>query len=219
MFGADYHEGIVGLVASRLCETYYRPTLVMRADSDTVRGSARSIPEYHITHALESCDDLLLRYGGHAQAAGFTLAADQLAPLEERLRQHAAERLDLTTLVPRYCADALVELAEVTEGTVEALNLLEPVGEENQQATLATTGLRIRSLRACGSEGQHLQLRVTDGAIDRPVIAFRLGHLAQELKPGDTIDLMYAPSINTWQGRSTLQLQARAIRPSAVARG
>ena len=217
--GADYHEGIVGLVASRLCETYYRPTLVMRADSDTVRGSARSIPEYHITQALESCDDLLLRYGGHAQAAGFTLATDNLTPFAERLRQHAAERLDLTTLVPRHCADALLELAEVTEGTVEALNLLEPVGEENQQATLATTGLRIRSLRACGSEGQHLQLRVTDGAIDRPVIAFRLGHLAQELKPGDTIDLMYAPSINTWQGRSTLQLQARAIRPSAAARG
>ncbi len=216
--GADYHEGIVGLIASRLCESHYRPTLVMRADGETARGSARSIPEFHITHALEACDDLLLRYGGHAQAAGFTLAADQLPAFQARLRQHAAERLDPASLAPRHCADTIVELAEVTEATVEALQRLEPVGEENQPATLATLGLRIRSLRACGNQGKHLQLRVSDGSIDLPVIAFRMGHLAQELEPGDAIDLMYAPSINTWQGQRSLQLQAQAIRPSSAAR-
>ena len=216
--GADFHEGIVGLIASRLCESYYRPTLVMRADSETARGSARSIPEFHITQALETCDDLLLRYGGHAQAAGFTLAVAQLAEFQARLRQHAAERLDPAALAPRYCADTIVELAEVTEATVEALQRLEPVGEENQPATLATLGLRVRSLRACGNQGQHLQLIVSDGSIDRPVIAFRMGRLAQELRPGDAIDLMYAPGINTWQGRSSLQLQAQAIRPSSPVR-
>lgn len=214
--GADYHEGIVGLIASRLCEAYYRPTLVMRADGDTVRGSARSIPEFHITHALETCDDLLTRYGGHAQAAGFTLSVEHVDLFQERLRRHAAERLDPNELSPRYCADALVALGEVTEPTVKALSQLEPVGEGNQEAVLATVKLQVRGVRACGRESKHLQLRVSDGTVDRPVIAFRMGYLARELAAGDVIDLMYVPSINSWQGRDTLQLVARAIRPSTA---
>jgi len=212
--GPDYHEGIVGLIASRLCETYYRPTLVMRADGESARGSARSIPEFHITQALEACDDLLLRYGGHAQAAGFTLTADQLPMFQERLLRHAAERLDPRKLSPQHRADAVVSLGEISEATVDALSQLEPVGEENPEAVLATIGLEVRSVRPVGRQSKHLQLRVGDGTVERPVIAFRMGHLAREISPGDAIDLMYVPSINTWQGRSSLQLRATAIRPS-----
>jgi len=212
--GPDYHQGIVGLIASRLCETYYRPTLVMRADGESVHGSARSIPEFHITQALEACDDLLTRYGGHAQAAGFTLSADQIQPFQQRLLRHAAERLDLHKLVPNHRADALVPLSEISEATVEALSLLEPVGEENPEAVLATVGLQVRGLNPVGHQGKHLQLRVSDGTVDRPVIAFRMGYLAREIAIGDTIDLMYVPSINSWQGRHTLQLVAKAVRLS-----
>ncbi|MGC9359442.1 MAG: single-stranded-DNA-specific exonuclease RecJ [Anaerolineae bacterium] len=212
--GPDYHEGIVGLIASRLCETYYRPTLVMRADGESARGSARSIPEFHITHALEACDDLLVRYGGHAQAAGFTLRANQLSTFRERLLQHAAERLAPHELAPQHRADALVSLGEISESTVDALSQLEPVGEENPEAVLATIGLEVRSVRPVGRQSKHLQLRVGDGTVERSVIAFRMGHLAREISPGDAIDLMYVPSINTWQGRSSLQLRATAIRPS-----
>jgi len=204
----------VGLIASRLCETYYRPTLVMRADGESARGSARSIPEFHITQALEACDDLLLRYGGHAQAAGFTLTADQLPMFQERLLRHAAERLDPRKLSPQHRADAVVSLGEISEATVDALSQLEPVGEENPEAVLATIGLEVRSVRPVGRQSKHLQLRVGDGTVERPVIAFRMGHLAREISPGDAIDLMYVPSINTWQGRSSLQLRATAIRPS-----
>jgi single-stranded-DNA-specific exonuclease len=212
--GPDYHEGIVGLIASRLCETYYRPTLVMRANGDSARGSARSIPEFHITQALEACDDLLVRYGGHAQAAGFTLTRSQLPTFQERLLRHAAERLDPRKLIPQQRADALVSLGEISESTVHALAQLEPVGEDNPEAVLATIGLEVRSLRPVGRDSKHLQLCVSDGTVERAVIAFRMGHLAREINVGDAIDLMYVPSINTWQGRSSLQLRATAIRPS-----
>ncbi|MHB1293632.1 MAG: single-stranded-DNA-specific exonuclease RecJ [Anaerolineae bacterium] len=210
--GPDFHEGIVGLIASRLTEDFYRPSLVMRTDGDGVRGSARSIEGFHITHALDACADLLTRYGGHARAAGFSLPVQNVPAFRERLQAYATEHLPADMLGRRYDVDAIVSLDDIDPQTPEALARMEPFGEGNPEPALATLGVRVQSLRLVGQDGRHLRLTVSNGRRSLPVIAFRHGHLAAELAAGDLVDLIYRPTINTWQGQSSLQLVAGALR-------
>jgi single-stranded-DNA-specific exonuclease len=212
--GPDYHEGIVGLIASRLREAFYRPTLVLRADAETARGSARSVDGFHITHALDSCSDLLMRYGGHAQAAGFTLASDRLPEFRRRLQDYAAEHLAESALTPRLLVDAIVPLGALTPDVVSALATMEPFGKGNPEPLLASLGARIRSMNAVGQDGKHLRLNIHQANTSLPCIAFRQGALLDQYRPGDRIDLVYRPSMNHWQGRSTLQLVVEAVRPA-----
>lgn len=212
--GEDYHEGIVGLIASRLAEMYYLPTLVMRAADGKVRGSARSIEGYHITQALETCHDLLERYGGHAQAAGFTLDPQQIEAFRDRIEAHAEARLtDSPLLERRLEVDAIVGLGELTLEAVRALAELEPCGEGNPSPSLATLGLRVLKARVVGSDGKHLRLRLGDGRDAITAIAFRMGHLAEEHPPGGQVDVVYTPSVNEYNGSTSVQMVVQALRP------
>jgi len=220
--GPDFHEGIVGLIASRLCDEFYRPALVMRRGEERTRGSARSIEGFHITKALQACADLLIRFGGHAQAAGFTLASKDIEALRQRLEAYCREHLPDTLLERRVDVDAIISLDELTEETPVGLGLLEPCGEGNPQASLASLAVRIRETRAVGQEGKHLRLLVDAGDDDSvastralTAIAFRQGELAEALSPGDRVDLVYSPSLNNWQGETRLELVVHALRPSS----
>jgi len=212
--GPDFHEGIVGLIASRLVEEYYRPALVMRRGPQTTRGSARSIEGFHITAALDACAQLFLQHGGHERAAGFTLPTDNLEPLRQHLMAFGQEHLKEELLSPPFWVDAIVPLADILDTTPRALALLEPFGEQNPEPALATLNLRIVSLRAVGDQGKHLQLQVTDGARFLPAIAFRQGYRMGELKVGQFVDLVYRPKVNEWQGQPSLQLVVETIRPA-----
>ena len=214
-----FHEGIVGLVASRLTEEFYRPSLVMRQGEETTRGSARSIEGFHITQALDACGELLLQHGGHARAAGFTLPNENLPAFYERLEQYGMEHLKEEMLNRRRFVDARVSLSEITLETPAALAMLEPFGEGNPEPALATEGLQIKDIRPVGQEGKHLRLAMSDGVQSMPAIAFRQGHLANELKVGDMVDLIYRPVLSEWQGQVSLQLVIQAIRPSAASSG
>jgi len=211
----DFHEGIVGLVASRLTDQFYRPSLVMRRGRATTRGSARSVEGFHITHALDACSDLLSRYGGHARAAGFSLPNENLGAFRERLASYAAQNLTEEMLTPHPRVDAIVSLEEITEDTPAALSLLEPFGQGNPEPALATIGLRVLEMRAVGREGRHLRMTISDGHRSVGGIAFRQGHRASEFAPGDMIDLIYRPTRNEWQGRVSLQLEVKAMRRSS----
>jgi len=209
-----FHEGIGGLGASRLVDEFYRPCLVMRRGEAATRGSARSIDGFHITHALDACRDLLTRYGGHARAAGFALPNENLAAFRERLRGYGEENLTEEMLRPRHSVDALVSLEEIDEDAPNALAVLEPFGEGNPEPAFATTGLRVLEVRRVGREGRHLRMRVGDGDRSLPVIAFRQGHWADQIAPGDLIDLIYRPTLNEWRGTMSLQLVVQALRKS-----
>lgn len=209
----DFHEGIVGLVASRLCEEYYRPALVLKSGDEYARGSARSIEGLHITAALDSCADLLFRYGGHARAAGFTLLTSNLGAFRERLITFMMAQVQEDTFQQRLLVDAIIPLEVITGQTPSALDSLEPLGEGNPEPAVATLGLRLTRMRTLGAGGKHLRLEVSDGARTLPVIAFRQGDLASSLHVGQLIDLVYRPTYQEWQGQTTLQLVAQAIRP------
>jgi single-stranded-DNA-specific exonuclease len=166
----------VGLAASRLTEEFYRPSLVAECGPDQTKGSARSIPEFHITAALDQCADLLERYGGHAAAAGFTLKNENVPAFVERLQHIAAQHLNLTQLRPTLSIDGEVNLRGVRPALVEELDALQPFGYGNRTPCFVSRNLEIKAKRVVGQDQQHLKLTVHDGRQFWDGIAFRQGY-------------------------------------------
>lgn len=210
--GEEFHPGIVGLVASRLVEEYYRPSVVVEMGERYSRGSARSIPEFHITQALDQCADLLVRHGGHAAAAGFTCANERLSALQERLEAIAEEALAGQELVPALEIDVEIPLSEVTWELVGLLSLLEPFGEGNPAPLFLSRGVVVREARPVGKENQHLRLLLTDGRAVWDAIAFRFGEWGGEVP--QRADVVYCLEPNEWNGETRLQLNVQDLRPA-----
>lgn len=213
--GADYHPGIVGLVAGRLAEELYRPTIVAEMGPDETRGSCRSIPEFNITHALDECRDLLVRHGGHAAAAGFTVKNEHLPELRRRLEEIAVRELAALDLTPVLKIDCEYDLAERDGGFCALLQQLEPFGEGNPQPVFVSHGLEVvpKSVSTVKNEGKHLKMRVRapGSRVEWEAIAFRMGALADAL-PG-RLDLAYCLEMNDYTRAP--QLNVRDLRAAS----
>ncbi len=214
IFAADaaFVQGIVGLVAGRLTEEFYRPAIILHRGKEESHGSCRSIPEFNITEALDQCADLLLRHGGHAQAAGFAIHNDNLPAFHERMLALAAAQLNGRDLQPTLEIDAEVRLSQITLDLYEALQALEPCGNSFPQPILCARGLRVVHSRAVGAEASHLQLRLSDGTQSLKAIAFGFGKYAADLPP--VLDAAFQVSLNAWNGEQSLQLTIKDLRPS-----
>ncbi len=205
--------GIVGLVAGRLCEAWQRPAIVMEQGAQESRASCRSIPQFDITHALDQCADLLLRHGGHAQAAGFTVRNDNLPALRERLSLLAEQALAGQTLRPTLDIDAEVMARQLTTELLDELELLEPTGFGNPQPLFLLRKTRITERRLVGRDGSHLKLRLAaDGGHALDAIAFRQGPQSDHLP--SQVDLVFQLERNDWNGRRRLQLNVQDMRPA-----
>ena len=210
----DFKAGIVGLVASRLVDEFYRPAVVVEVGEKVSRGSCRSIPEFHITDALDKCTGLLVRHGGHAAAAGFTVSNENLDSLADRLRGLAAERLADVELIPALTADAEVELAHMSWELQRELAQLEPCGYANPHPLFLSRNVRLLGQRAVGKEGRHLKLRLSDDRATWDGIAFRQGEWAGKLP--DRVDIVYHLEVNEWNDQRRLQLNVQDVRPSGL---
>ncbi len=208
------HQGLVGLIASRLCEEHYRPAFVMTVTDGAYTGSARSIAGFHVTRALEGCADLLVRFGGHEAAAGFTLRPDAYDAFTARLLAHAADTLGAADLVPSRRVDAIIGLQELTMQTPRALAALGPFGEGNPEPLLASRGLVLRDVRRMGRDGRHLRLRVSGGESSVKCVGWGMGALAEQYAVGQAVDLLYSPEIDTYNGNESLQLNLVSVRPA-----
>jgi len=208
----EFNPGVVGLAASRLADLYYRPALVGEIDEEKelTRCSCRSIPEFHITEALDECADLLVRHGGHAAAAGFTIRNENVGAFLKRMREIAAEKLTGIDLRPVMVADMEVLLSDLSFEMLENLNYLEPTGYGNPRPVFVSRNVQLKSSRTVGSDKSHLKLSVTDGKATLDAIAFRLGHLKPDLPA--KIDLIYTFEVNEWRGRKSLQLNVKDIK-------
>jgi len=212
----NFEHGIVGLVAGKLAERFYRPALVLRQEEETARGSARSIPEFDISRALDAVDGLLIRHGGHPLAAGFTLKTANLPALREALTGLAAAELgDRSELRPTLEIDAEVNLEDLSWSLIEQFGRLEPTGEDNRPPVLLVRHARVRSLRTVG-EGKHLKLGLDSGPGSHvfDAIGFRLGDLKDALHEGSYVDSVFQVEINEWQGSRRLQLNLQDLRIS-----
>jgi single-stranded-DNA-specific exonuclease len=208
----SFNKGVIGLAASRLVDRYYRPAIVAYQDERFTRASCRSIPEFHITDALDLCGNLLVHHGGHAAAAGFTVRNENLPELLSRLQACAREHLANRDLRPKLTADAEIPLSDLKPDLLDYLKWLEPTGNGNGPAVFVSRNLSVKRSRAVGREGSHLKLYVTDGRIYYDAIAFRQGGLIDSLPP--VVDLLYTFEKNDFNGYSSLQLNVKDIHPS-----
>jgi single-stranded-DNA-specific exonuclease len=179
------------------------------------RASCRSIPEYDITAALRSCPDLLVRFGGHRAAAGFTVENAKLTALKEALTLHAEEALAGLDLVPVLDIDAAIPLGLVTGRLIRSLTQMAPFGEGNPEPAFLSRALLVTDARIVGNDGTHLKLSLRDGRSTWPAIAFGMaGDGWAEVKPGDRLDVVYTfcPDGN---GRGGMELRVKDLAPSA----
>jgi single-stranded-DNA-specific exonuclease len=211
----DFNPGVVGLAASRLTEVYYRPAIVAAKSAEETRGSCRSIPEFHITDALDLCKDLLVRHGGHAAAAGFTVKNKNLPELVSRLKQIAKDQLGSKDLRQTLSADVEVPLSELNFDVLKHLLFLEPTGYGNPEAIFVSRNVKVKMVRTVGAEGRHLKLTFEDerGA-SYDSIAFRMGHLKPDLP--QYVDILYHLEANEYNGRTTLQLNLKDVKPTGI---
>ena len=207
----SYSPGIIGLAASRLTEEFYRPSAVVVLEGEEARGSARSIPEFHITRALDSCRDLLLRHGGHAAAAGFTVAARDLPELGRRLEALARAELSGVVLQPGLAVDAEVRLADLV-GLNNVLPALEPCGMGNPTPVFVARGLTVREKRRVGGDGSHLKLNLEQAGRRMGAIAFRLGDAADALPP--RVDAAFQLMVNEYLGEKRDELNILDLAPA-----
>ena len=212
-FHQDYHQGLVGLVASRLVDEHYRPAIVGQVKGEYAVASCRSIPEFHITDALDHCADLFVRHGGHEMAAGFTIALENIPEFCQRMQVLADEKLAGRQLTPTLRADMEIELRKVPSDILERIELIEPVGQDNPEVVFISRGVQVLNKKGVGNEQQHLSLQLKDGQKIYHAIAFRQGHLAKELPA--KIDILYAVTQNDFNGLVSTQLNIKDIKPAA----
>ena len=212
---ADFNPGVVGLAASRLTETYYRPAVVAAKNTEETRGSCRSIPEFHITDALDLCKDLLVRHGGHAAAAGFTVKNQNLPELVARLKSIAKDQLSGKDLRQTLSADMEVSLTELNFEVLKHLQYLEPTGYGNPDAVFVSRNVKVKASRTVGADAKHLKLTFEDergATIDS--IGFRLGHLRDTLPA--RVDVLYHFEANEWNGKRSLQLNLKDVKATGI---
>jgi single-stranded-DNA-specific exonuclease len=206
-------------VAARLAEERYRPAVVAHLGEAEVRGSARSIPGFHITRALDECAELLTRHGGHAAAAGFTVARERVGELSDRLQAIARRELSGADLTPAIEIDARLSAGDITMRTVEFAESLEPCGSGNEAPLFSAHGLRVRSSRTVGADGKHLKLTLgSDGSTGAwDAIGFGMGSLARGLPT--RLEAAFRLERNTWGGYESLQMNLVDLRPEQAGAG
>lgn len=213
--GKGWHAGIVGLAAGRLCQKYYCPVCVLSEQDGLLHGSLRSIPGVHIHQCLQRCDDLLLRYGGHEQAAGVTLAVENYDAFCERL-QAAVSRTDPAQFTPAQEYDAELTLADCTSALLEELSLMAPFGCGNPPPLFLARGVAPEERRAVGAGGAHLKLALRQGERVMDGIAFSMGALAASMP--ESVDTVFSLERNVFRGVVSLQMGIKALRPVREAR-
>lgn len=215
--GRGWHEGVVGIVASRLVERYWRPVIVV-SDGDPARGSGRSIDGVDLHAALGACDDLLLRWGGHAQAGGLTIDPARVDELRARLAAWALEHVDDALLAPRDAIDAIVPGGELRFSLVEELERLAPYGNGWERPRLLAVDAQLSDASAVGGDGTHLRCTVVTAESRTGAIGFGMAPQLPELLERP-LDLAVRPSINRFRGAETLQLQLDRAYPVAAPPG
>jgi single-stranded-DNA-specific exonuclease len=212
--GEGWHRGVIGLAASRIAERLYRPTIVLSMENGTAHGSARSIGDFHLLTALESCCDLFEQFGGHAAAAGMKIASSQVEALRQALDSYAANLLSDEDLIPVLKIDARLSAETLGLAVVEEFDRFEPFGAGNPKPVFVTSGLRLRGEPNVMKE-KHLKLWLESEGGKRFEAVWWDGvdrSSGRTLKHGERIEVAYSPEVNVWQGNKRLQLVVQDLR-------
>lgn len=208
----SYNPGVIGLVAGKLVEEFYRPSIVLAKGEIVSKASARSVVGFNIIEAIKSCSDILVDVGGHPMAAGFTVETKHLEELERRLIKLADRELDEVQLTRSLRIDAEIVLDQADEKLWKELRDFEPFGFGNPEPVFSSSGVEVLDSRLVGKEGKHMKLKIRQGSIVVDAIAFGLGSVQKSLQSDTPIDIAYCLDMNTWNGNTRLQLKIKDIR-------
>ncbi len=198
-----WNEGIIGLVAGRICEKYYKPVFVVTRTEDGFRSSGRSIPEGNLIEILEGAKDLLTKYGGHPAACGFNCSKENFEEFVKRVKELAKKQLEGVKLVPKIKIEHELNIEEVNEELIEKIKKFEPFGMNNPQPIFQSKDVVVKDVMTMGSDGQHIKFRLNGFW----AVAFWKAKEYEGVKAGDKIDIAYTVEINEFNGRREVQLK------------
>ena len=208
--GEGWHEGVKGIVASRLVNHFHVPALLFTISDGIARGSGRSVGTVNLFEAVERCSDLLVRFGGHAGAVGVTLESANLDAFRDRMEEVLSE-LPAEAFEDRRSVAAEVTLSEMDIDTIRSLDVLQPFGQGNEVPLLAACGVTMTDRRRRGEGGKHLSFTVTDGTSSVPCIMFNAADAEALVEYDGAIDLVFEPKVEIWQGRTNVKLHVRDV--------
>ena len=207
----EWHPGVIGIVASRLVERYYRPTIMMTTVDGVAKGSARSVSGFNIHEALKRCEDKLIQFGGHKYAAGLTVELDKLDEFRDAFKQVASELLTEELLTPEIQIDAEVQLSDLTPKFVRILSQFAPFGPDNMRPVFAAKNVEVLGQpRIVGKN--HLRFKVRSNTHVVDAIGFNLGHLINRVRNGNTIDVAFSLDEGEFAGETVPQLKVRDVK-------
>lgn len=210
--GENWHHGVIGIVASRITEKYFKPTILICIEGNEGKGSGRSIPGFDLHQALVDSSKFLKKYGGHEMAVGLSLEKDKINDFKKNFEK-ISENKNVKQLIPVINIDCEIMKKDLNKETIEQIKLLEPFGEMNKQPLVVYKNLKIVSIRSL-SEGKHLKLMLKDDNETINAIGFNLGELANEYLIGDKIDIVGILETNTYNGQEQIQINIRDIMKS-----
>ena len=213
VYNENWHKGVVGIVASRLIEHYYRPTVVLTRSGKLVAGSARSVPGFNLYEAIYACRDQLVAYGGHFAAAGLSLLPENVEAFSKKFNEVVSETIDERLLIPEIIIDAEINFAEIKESLYSILNQMEPFGPENMHPVFISRKVTETGFSKILKE-QHIRFVIKQQNITLNGIGFNMPGKFELLKKKKPLDIVFTIDENEWQGNKTLQLKVIDIRLS-----
>lgn len=208
----NWHQGVIGIVASRICEKFYRPCIMISCKDGKGKGSGRSIEEMNLFTALSECEDCLTAFGGHAQAAGLSLSADMIDDFRKKINEYAKKQLENKTLFPKIKIDCNLSANNITLGAAKMIEKLEPFGQGNENPVFSARGMKIVSAARMGADGRHLRMRLSDGAGIFNCVGFGMGDACETFSEGQTVDIAFTMNVNLYHDTENLQLMLKDIK-------
>ena len=211
--GDGWHSGVIGIAASRLIEKYYKPSLVISLKDGVGKGSCRSITGFNMYEALNSCKELLIQFGGHAMAAGFSVAQENIDALREQLNEYASRHLTEKDYIPVLNVDSVVAGEDITVDTVHELSLLEPYGMGNTRPLFVLKNALLYDIKEIGRQKTHLRIVAeSEDGCRLSGVGWSMADKADYILRNDEVDLAFQPELNTYHDRTTAQLVLRDMR-------
>lgn len=205
-----WHQGVVGIVASKLCERYNKPSVVIAIEGDRGIGSCRSINGFNIVESLYKCEEYLIKYGGHFFAAGLTIKKQNIPPFTEKLNKYANEVLGEEYLIPYFYADMKINLEEISFNLMEELSMLEPFGYKNPEPYFILEDVKVLESTPVGNDKRHLRMLIEKGGVRHWTIHFDFGSKIPSSK--SVIDILFTPKIDLWQDEVKIKLYIKDFK-------
>ena len=211
----NFHAGVIGIVASRIVEKYFRPTVLIALADGTGKGSGRSIPTFNLFKAFSQCSEHFIQFGGHAYAAGLSIEEDKVEPFRQAINEVGQSFLNENDLIPELHIDAHLDIKNINRNLFNTVTLLEPFGAENPVPVFTTGGVQIQNLRYMGKEENHIRFRAVSGNSRIDAVGFGMASALDSIDPAENfVDIAYEIHLNTWNGQEKVELRLLDMRRS-----